>query len=311
MAQNGQTSLRLPRSHIPENCPLRASRGDDAGSTTLHLPWQGEAYRKLMFALPQGGGSKSISRRPDSSAASGSTKANAQAAKESDASPDEEKARLYAPQWLTQNADKSSDKGGYAVITASPTVKHVWVACSAENLMPGDTITFHLYLKAQNGGQDTLLDQVSGKVESTSDGDIARAKYFIADGNRGKPFEVKRDQFYFIAKQASKKLDVRSADLNLEANTFALWLELDVDNPKAKDDVVVLLDAGHQEVKRFKLAEMKESQPDRVRLVLGDLPRGEKISLIRDLGPDEEGGQEILVEDLTPDEITEQFGEIA
>lgn len=305
MAQNHESIQRLPKSRVPENCPLKASRGDEAGWVTLQLPWQGEAYRKLLGLLPQAGGSKSLGRGSGSSSGAGSNSEG-----ESDAqanSSDEDKVVLHSPQWLSQNASTS----GFSPITSSSTVKHVWVSAQADNLMPGDIITFHVYLKAQKGEQDALIDQVSGKIESTAEGDLARAKFFIADGHRGKAFEVTRDQLYFIAKHAPKKVEVRSADLKLEAPGFAVWLELDVDHPKSKDDVVVLLDAGQKEIKRFKVAEMKESQADRVRLVLGDLPRGEKISLIRDLGPDEEGGTEVLVEDLSPDEITEQFGEIA
>ncbi len=226
---------------------------------------------------------------------------------EEDKAQVEEKPELTSPKWvLPRDQDPT-----FQTIKSSPIVHHVFVECQAVDLMPGDLITFSIYLKGRDGAQDVLLEQMSGKIKSEPDGDVARAKFFIGDSFKGKPFDVKKDHLNFIAKHAPKQLEIKSPDLALQPNEFAIWLEIDVDHPKAKDDVVILLDASQGEIKRFKISEMKESQPDRVRIVLGDLPSDQKISLIRDLGPDEEGGKEVLFEDLTPKEITELFGEIS
>ncbi len=86
---------------------------------------------------------------------------------------------------------------------------------------------------------------------------------------------------------------------------FTILLEIDVDDPEAKDDELILLDNDGNEVMKVMVSEMEEVEKDLVRLEFPDIEMEKKYNLIRDYGDDDEGGVDPLFIDMTPNEILE------
>lgn len=84
---------------------------------------------------------------------------------------------------------------------------------------------------------------------------------------------------------------------------FEVLLHIDAENPRAKDDTLLLVDEDGTEVKTLKVAEMQEEGEDRVRLRFEGVDMRKRYSLVRDNGPDEEGGRDAFWINLSPEEI--------
>jgi hypothetical protein len=86
---------------------------------------------------------------------------------------------------------------------------------------------------------------------------------------------------------------------------FTVLLQIDVDDPKAKDDELILYDDQNGEVARVKVGAMTEIAEDMVRLIFENIDMKKKYTLIRDYGPDENGGHDPLFVEMTPEELME------
>jgi hypothetical protein len=86
---------------------------------------------------------------------------------------------------------------------------------------------------------------------------------------------------------------------------WTIWIELDPDDPKASDDVVILIDEFHQEVMRKPLAACPR-QGGGVLVVFKEINKHQRFSLIRDYGPNEGGGADTLFIDSSPAEMDER-----
>jgi len=86
---------------------------------------------------------------------------------------------------------------------------------------------------------------------------------------------------------------------------WAIWIELDPDDPKAKDDTAILLDAGHEEVERKALAGCPRNGSGVV-AIFKKIEKHSRYTLIRDYGPDEGGGTDTLFIDRSPAELEEE-----
>lgn len=106
----------------------------------------------------------------------------------------------------------------------------------------------------------------------------------------------------------SKGKDFRNT---LVVSAFEILLELDTDDPKARDDELILVDENDDEVLRLKVADMEEEEEDVVRLVFRGIDMDTKYSLIRDYGAEEDGHQDPLFVNMSPREIIEIFEEDA
>src|SRR5664279_4604019 len=74
---------------------------------------------------------------------------------------------------------------------------------------------------------------------------------------------------------------------------WTIWIELDPTDPKASDDVVILLDEFHQEIMRKPLASCPREGAG-VLVTFEQLNKNDRFTLIRDYGPNEGGGQDSL-----------------
>jgi len=85
---------------------------------------------------------------------------------------------------------------------------------------------------------------------------------------------------------------------------WIIWIELDPLDPKAEDDVVILLDQFYQEVMRKPLASCPREETG-VLVTFEQIHKHDRFTLIRDYGPNEGGGQDTLFIDSTPAELDE------
>jgi hypothetical protein len=86
---------------------------------------------------------------------------------------------------------------------------------------------------------------------------------------------------------------------------WTIWIELDPADPKASDDVVILLDEFHQEVVRKPLASCPREGTG-VLVKFEKLNKHDRFTLIRDYGPNEGGGQDTLFIGSSPAEMDER-----
>jgi hypothetical protein len=84
---------------------------------------------------------------------------------------------------------------------------------------------------------------------------------------------------------------------------FSILLQIDVDEPAAKDDELILLDESGTEVEKIAVKDMVEVSRDMVRLVFKKAQKDKKYSLIRDYGAEDDGGHDPLFIKLTYDEL--------
>lgn len=86
---------------------------------------------------------------------------------------------------------------------------------------------------------------------------------------------------------------------------WTLWIELDPDDPKAKDDTVILLDGYHQEIERVVLSGCPR-QGSGVVVIFKDIEKHSPYTLISDYGPDEGGGQDTLFIGRSPADLEKE-----
>ncbi len=205
--------------------------------------------------------------------------------------------------WLANPKKKGCDEKTLSVAAIGDAV---WCKVDSQGLMPGDSVAFNIFLKGRNGKSDERVTTVFGRVGENRDDEGAVGRFVIGETVLGQKLDAKKDQLYFIAKQATHSLEIKGPNLALE-EVWRLWLQIDLDHPKAKDDELILLNEGGGEVKRLKFSELSEAQEDFVELRFEGIDRDAKYSLMRDYGPDEGGGKEYLFEEMKPSQIDAQW----
>jgi hypothetical protein len=104
------------------------------------------------------------------------------------------------------------------------------------------------------------------------------------------------------------------ADLEVFDNTPTPWellMQIDVDDPEAQDDELILLDSDHNEVERVDVSRMAREGKDWVRVRFEKTVLQQPYTLIRDHGPDEGGGVDVLFENISPRDLDKQAEEAA
>ena len=91
---------------------------------------------------------------------------------------------------------------------------------------------------------------------------------------------------------------------------WIIWIELDPADPKASDDVVILLDEFYQEVMRKPLVSCPREGTG-VLVKFEKIGKHDRFTLIRDYGPNEGGGEDTLFMDSTPAEMDERGRQVS
>lgn len=221
-------------------------------------------------------------------------------AEAAEAAKEAEKPHLMNPVWLGKQPQPDSTEENPAITKASAGAA-VWCRVEAGGLSVGDSIMFTVC----PAGKKDKLEVLSGRIESRKDEYWASARFAISP--KIIPPGEENVKLEFFARQFAHKLEAKGPVLTVGPVTFEILLQLDTDDPKAKDDELILVDDKGGEVTRVKVSEMKEESENHVRLKFRNIEMGAKYSLVRDHGPDEEGGQDSLWVNLSPDEIMAMF----
>jgi hypothetical protein len=202
-----------------------------------------------------------------------------------DALADEQKGNLNNPRWEHKDADRAKASPDVAALGDT-----VLLMASAPGFADGADVAFDIF--DASGGSPEKIETVGGKV----DGGRAEAVWIVADPKKaGDKLDL---QFEASAKDGStEKAPIKTKFV------FDILLQIDVDDPKAQDDVLILLDENNAEVKKLPVKDMKEVSEDIVRIVIEDLAMEKKYTLIRDYGAEDNGGHDPLFVQLTPREL--------
>jgi hypothetical protein len=92
---------------------------------------------------------------------------------------------------------------------------------------------------------------------------------------------------------------------------WELLMQIDVDDPEAQDDELILLDSDHNEIERIDVSRMAKEGKDWVRIRFEKTVLQKPYTLIRDHGPDEGGGIDVLFENISPRDLDKQAEEAA
>lgn len=108
--------------------------------------------------------------------------------------------------------------------------------------------------------------------------------------------------------------EVEDEEIEIFDNTPTPWellMQIDVDDPEAQDDELVLLDSEHNEVERVDVSRMAKEGEGWVRIRFEKTVLQQAYTLIRDHGPDEGGGIDVLFENISPRQLDKQAEEAA
>jgi hypothetical protein len=123
-----------------------------------------------------------------------------------------EKPRLSSPQWLwLENPIRPNC--GERVITEAATLDYVWCKVDSQGLMPGDTVTFTVFLKGSNGKPDSRITTVSGRVAEGRSDEVAVGKWVMVGEVEGKSIRPKLDRFFFVAKVFAHSLEIKGPEI--------------------------------------------------------------------------------------------------
>lgn len=147
---------------------------------------------------------------------------------------------------------------------------------------------------------EQLVVDKSTKVETGS----CTVEWKVSDPRSKKNADREID-LYFLVKVKDAYSENCEIPVQEVKEAFTMLLEIDVDDPEAKDDELILLDMDGNEVMKILVSEMEEIEEDVVKLEFPDIEMDTKYNLIRDYGDDEEGGVDPLFIDMTPNEILE------
>lgn len=297
--QVGIGGSSVPSTIIPHGTPVAAAveRLYSQGLlAVLYAPW-GSQVRGYLSSWRKGG--------VKAGSAGGKTgEAGDEADLVLDGEEDAETPGLSNPEWIRfEEAAGSSSTESTA--TTAQLEETVWCKVDTQGMMPGDQLMFHISVKARDGKADLKLETLVGHVGQGRSDDAAMVKVVIPKSKQGREFVAGKDSLTFVARSNAHKLEAKGPDLKLGASALVVWLGIDTDDPKAKDDILILKDEGGAEVMRLNVAEMEEVDADYVELRFPGLVEDVKYTLIRDYGKEEDGGQDALFEDMTPAELRE------
>jgi hypothetical protein len=195
------------------------------------------------------------------------------------------------PRWEHVDEDKKSTTPDIAMVG-----DEVYLYVDVSGVPEGATVTFDVFDVSSD--PPFRIGSASGKNQQGT----AQGKWMVDDpSEKGDELKV---EFEGIAK--SRASERREIPLSM---VFVIHLQIDVDDPKAKDDELILVDDSGAEVMKLCVGDMKEVSEDMIRLEFPDLEMDKKYTFYRDYGPDEDGGQDPLFVDLSPNEIRQLFEE--
>lgn len=206
--------------------------------------------------------------------------------------------RLRDPRWLSQEP-----VGAREEVTATACIDdEVFVRVTTADFAIGTSVTF------------VIMDAVTRDVVTTLPGtlgeggmeNMAHARWCVPEAIESGDVIPNKTKFLVAAEALGQKND--GAELKIVPSIWEILLQFDPDDPEAADDELILFNTAHEEVERVGPGEMSKEGEDWVRVRFKKARRKRRYTLVRDHGPDEGGGVDVLFQDASPEEL--EAGEI-
>ncbi len=208
--------------------------------------------------------------------------------------------RLKEPRWLAEEPIGNSER---RAATASID-DEVYVRVTTSGFPTGTAVTFVI----MDGATREVVATLSGQVGDGGTLDMAHALWkvpeFIESGR------VVPDKHEFVVSAEAMGQRTEGAILKVVPSLWEILLQFDPDDPQAQDDELILLDAAGNEVERVGPGEMTKQGRDWVVVKFKNTRRLRRYTLIRDHGPDEGCGTDVLFFDMSPDELENEHKQL-
>lgn len=114
--------------------------------------------------------------------------------------------------WVADSSRPGCEEKG---LTSAACLDGVYCKVDTRGLMPGDTVTYTVYLKGRNGDADTKIETFSGRVGEGRADMASVARYKVPQDVAGRPLQPEVDTLYFIARRLADQLETRSDELKI------------------------------------------------------------------------------------------------
>ncbi len=203
--------------------------------------------------------------------------------------------KLIDARWLAASSEPTKE----ARIAKAYLDDEVQVAVTTEGLLEGESVTFTIS-EASSGA---LVEKLTGSVVKSDGRFVAAARWVVPDDFDATKVVPGKTEFRILAESHERICESRN--LQVEPFVWELMLQIDPDDPEAQDDELILIGADEGEVERLAVAGMAKEGSDWVRLRFECARRSRKYSLLRDHGPDEGGGVDVLIANQSPEQLEE------
>lgn len=209
--------------------------------------------------------------------------------------------RLKDPRWLAEEPSGSRER---AAATASID-DQVYVRVTTSKFPKGTAITFVIV----DASTQEVVAVLSGSVGDGETEDMAHAAWRVPEFIESGRVVPDKQEFRIAAEGAGQRTE--GGILKVVPSIWEILLQFDPDAPEAQDDELILLDGEGKEVERVGPSEMTKQGRDWVLVKFKNTRRLRRYTLIRDHGPDEGCGPDVLFWDMSPDELENEQKNIA
>jgi hypothetical protein len=201
--------------------------------------------------------------------------------------------RLKDPRWLA-----SEPSGTRETATSSASIDDtVFLRVTTSKFPLGTAITFVI----MDAATREVVATLGGTVGDGQTQDMAHAEWIVPESIESGPVVPDKHEFLVAAEAHGHRCD--GGILKVVPLIWELMMQIDPDDPEALDDELILYDANNVEVERIGTAELSKQGDDWVKAKFKNARRLRKYTLIRDHGPDEGGGVDVLFENMSPNEL--------
>ncbi|MCG5053674.1 MAG: hypothetical protein KA712_11990 [Myxococcales bacterium] len=208
--------------------------------------------------------------------------------------------RLKEPRWLAEEPVGSHER---SAATASID-DEVYVRVTTSGFSKGTGVTFVI----TDAATQDVVEVLSGSVGDGDTPDMAHASWRVPEHVEAGRVVPDTHEFIISAEAAGQRTE--GGCLKIVPSIWEILLQFDPDAPGAKDDELILLDGEGNEVERVGPAEMTKQGRDWVLVKFKNTRRLRRYTLIRDHGPDEGCGPDVLFWDMSPDELENEQKEL-
>lgn len=127
---------------------------------------------------------------------------------------EKEKPALESPEWVWIE-DTRRPGCDEKILTEAAVLENVYCKVNSVDLMPGDSVTFTIFLKGRDGEDDAKITAIAGRIGEGRKDACAVGKFQVVTEVQGKRLVKKKDKLYFTAKVFAHHLEVKSGLLDI------------------------------------------------------------------------------------------------